>query len=369
MAEQLLQITPSETPQERPSKWKQRVLQGLALFIFAALPAWLCQYFVDPPQDRHIHVEAFRYGKNPSVIHANWGDRLHLTFSTKDTGHSFFLEEFNIDAKISPGNPNIAVFRTDDPEAPPTFQREVVIEAKHDGWFGWLVSRSQFRCHVWCGPMHAFEHGNIIIAPNRLLYAGYGLLFGIPLVALVSLRPTLKRGWAQPPATVSDIGWDLFERFPWMKTVIKQRWFQVVFLSFGMALMYVVVVTSAFGTHVAGRNLGIMLMWVVWMFFLAAVLTPLGGAHLVLGLPIALVGRHFTAAHHFWGASGQDGQISQYVFWFEQTVASGPVQCLAQAVCVFVFGHVFNGAGDLSPRNSVGTGGYGGFGNGAGTGL
>src|SRR5512136_1616630 len=61
------------------------------------------------PTTRKIHIEAFRYGTSPSIIRANRGDRLSLTFSTSDTGHSFFLQDYRIDAKISPASETVEV--------------------------------------------------------------------------------------------------------------------------------------------------------------------------------------------------------------------------------------------------------------------
>jgi hypothetical protein len=39
-------------------------------------------------------LEAYRYGFSPSRIAVNRGDRLRLTFSTRDTGQSFFFQDY-----------------------------------------------------------------------------------------------------------------------------------------------------------------------------------------------------------------------------------------------------------------------------------
>jgi len=44
-----------------------------------------------------------------------------------------------------------------------------------------------------------------------------------------------------------------------------------------MMMMYIVVLTCIFGTKVSGRNLGVLLMWAIWLFLLVAVLTPFLG--------------------------------------------------------------------------------------------
>jgi ferredoxin len=44
-----------------------------------------------------------------------------------------------------------------------------------------------------------------------------------------------------------------------------------------MVMIYVVILTCVLGTKVSGRNLGVLLMWAIWLFFLVAVMTPLFG--------------------------------------------------------------------------------------------
>ncbi|MBN1441073.1 MAG: hypothetical protein JXA90_00120, partial [Planctomycetes bacterium] len=156
----ILEHPPKEVLAPSPaSRWRGRLGAGALLLIFAVVPAAAVQFTASEPAERDIHVEAFRYGKDPAVIRCNRGDRLRLTFSTRDTAHSFFLEEYDMDVKISPGTQEVAVYRTSDPEAPPVHTKEVLLDTAPRGVLGWLFSKSRYRCHVWCGPMHAFEHG------------------------------------------------------------------------------------------------------------------------------------------------------------------------------------------------------------------
>jgi len=266
------------------------VWQALLLLAFAVVPGSLCQFLAEPPQHRSIHVSSFRYGKKPSVIRCNRGDRLHLTFDTQDTGHSFFLEEFDLDVKITPASRNVTAFRTSDPGAAPELKREMVLHAEHPGWLRYLVSKSQYRCHVYCGPMHAFEHGNLIIEPNSLLFAALGVVMGIPLVGFVSLRRTLRQDSASAPLVSPTDGWDVFQRLPWLKRLVARRGFQFAWTSTIMILLYVVILTALFGTHMPGRNLGVMLTWVLWLFLLTAIMTPLGGRIWCLACPLPVPG-------------------------------------------------------------------------------
>ena len=166
----------------------KRITGNLLIVVIPGLIfAILAQFFTKAPVDRHIHITSFRYGKEPSVIRCNRGDRLHLTFSTDDTGHSFFLEEFDIDVKVSPSRDEVEVFRISNPTNKQIITKEFVLTAKHPGIYNYIVSRSNYRCHVWCGPMHAFEQGKIIILPNTLLAFSLGSLFGVILLWLLTI--------------------------------------------------------------------------------------------------------------------------------------------------------------------------------------
>jgi polyferredoxin len=209
------------------------------------------------------------------VIRCNRGDTLHLTFSTDDTGHSFFLEEFDIDVKVSPARDLVEVFKTSDPTDKPTRTEELIITAEHPGLLNYLVSKSNYRCHVWCGPMHAFEHGKLIILPNTLLVFSLGCMSGILLLWIIGFFRQSKRG------AVNDYnksGYrDLLKKSGLLRKSVISRWPQIIVVIFTMLLVYVVILASMFGTKMSGRNLGVLLMWAVWLFLLIALLTPFLG--------------------------------------------------------------------------------------------
>ncbi|MCB9211033.1 MAG: 4Fe-4S binding protein [Ignavibacteriales bacterium] len=259
----------------------------LIVILFALAPAIAVWFLKESPQHRYIHIENFRYGKNPSSIYCNRGDTLHLTFSSKDTGHSFFLEEFDMDVKVEPGNNTVLVFKASNPTLPPEIKDEVILVAKHAGLFGSFISKSNYRCHVWCGPMHAFEHGKLIIAPNYLLNMSIGLLLGIFVVVLRSIR---KGQFEIRNNTLTNDSPDLLIKFPLLKKLIKKNWFQPSLMIFGFTILYIVLLTTLFGTQMSGRNLGVMLVWTVWLFLVAAIFTPLGGRLWCLACPLPMFG-------------------------------------------------------------------------------
>src|SRR5512140_2681271 len=168
------------------------IINSLIIIGFGLIPAIICQFLTEKPISRNIHVRSFRYGKDPYVIRCNRGDTLHLTFSTDDTEHSFFLEEFDMDVKISPARDEVSVFKTSDPTAQPVQTKEVTLIARHPGVFNYIVSKSNYRCHVWCGPMHAFEQGKLIILPNTLLSFSIGSLLGILVLWLMAILNRTK---------------------------------------------------------------------------------------------------------------------------------------------------------------------------------
>ncbi|MCK4991362.1 MAG: hypothetical protein KAS29_12780, partial [Bacteroidales bacterium] len=223
-------------------EFKRHIINFLIVVCFGSVPAVICQFFTQQPVSRNIHIRSFRYGKDPSVIRCNRGDTLHLTFSTDDTGHSFFLEEFDIDAKVSPARDMVEVFRTSDPTEKSILTRELAITAEHPGLLNYLVAKSNYRCHVWCGPMHAFEHGKLIILPNTLLVFSLGCIAGILVLWLIGF---LRK---PDPRSVNDNnkeGYrDLLNKSGVLRKLVVSRWPQTILVMLAMMLIYVVILTS-----------------------------------------------------------------------------------------------------------------------------
>jgi len=249
------------------------------LAVFALLPACLAWLSNPSPQTRNIHIEAFRYGFSPSRIKAYGGDHLRLTFSTRDTGQSFFLQDYDLHVVISPGSQQVEVYRVSRPDEPPIRTSVVELRAGLDGWWGWAVSKSQFRNHTYNGPMHGTERGDLIVSPNYLLAAGLGLLFAIPLVGLL-LRDVQPKGTSL----------NLFTLLPPLKRLVKRPSFQFALTVPMLAVFYFVILAGLFGTKVSGRNAGPMVIWVVWLSALIVVLVPLGGRIWCLVCPLPSLG-------------------------------------------------------------------------------
>lgn len=260
----------------------RRAAALLILIVGAAFPAGFAGVTAHRGQTRDIHIEAYRYGFNPSRIKANRGDRLRLTFSTRDTGQSFFFQDYDLHVSITPGNKLVSVQRLSHPDDPPTLTETVEIVAGLPGWQGWLISKSQFRNHTYNGPLHGTERGELIVTPNFLLYGGLGLLCAIPLAGLMLARGQTASG--------SDRRLNLFRLFPWLKRVVKAPSFQFNLALPMLAVFWFIILAGLFGTKVSGRNAGPMVIWVLWLSALIILLVPIGGRIWCTVCPLPLMG-------------------------------------------------------------------------------
>ena len=278
---------------------------------FGILGGVFVNLFRADPVDRYIHIESFRYGKKPEIIRCNRGDRLHLTFSTSDTGHSFFLEEFGTDAKVSPGTDDFIVFNPNKPEEKPEIKKEVLITASHPGLWKYLVSKSQFRCHVWCGLLHAFEQGSLIIMPNTLLGFGTGSLLGIilllffPFIYIEKLQVPIDLSKKKNQRVKFKSGLTQFFKSPVVRLILTLA---------GLVFIYIVIIISTLGIHVAGRNLGTILVWILWLFVLITILTPFFGKIWCYMCPIPFFGDLFQKGSITSVRGGKTGRFHNRFF-------------------------------------------------------
>jgi polyferredoxin len=278
----LLPVKEQQQSPETGNLVRRRLAALLVLIVGAAFPAWLAGVPAHRPQTRDIHIEAYRYGFSPSRIQANRGDRLRLTFSTRDTGQSFFFQDYDLHVSITPGNKLVLVQRLSHPDDPPALMETVEIVAGLPGWQGWLISKSQFRNHTYNGPLHGTERGELIVTPNFLLHGGLGLLSAIPLAGLMLAR--------RRPAGGSDRRLNLFRLFPWLKRVVKAPSFQFNLALPMLAVFWFIILAGLFGTKVSGRNAGPMIIWVLWLSALIVLLVPVGGRIWCTVCPLPLMG-------------------------------------------------------------------------------
>jgi len=293
-----------------PLYMRHRKLIYMVMVLLCMGTAVFAEWVTTPlPTTRKIHMEAFRYGTEPSIIRANRGDQLMITFSTRDTGHSFFLQDYGIDAKITPASETVEVRDPLAPEAPPLYQSEVLLKAGLTGFWGGLVSTSRFRCHVFCGPMHGFEQGDLIVRPNFLLSGSLGLLLAIVLIGCLKIK------WeSDGPRPVSKPPVDLNKRFKVLDRLLKWRPLQFTFTLPVMAGLVVIVLAGLFGTKVGGRNLAVMLTWIIWISLLALVLVPLGGRIWCTICPLPALGEYLQRGATIEVRAGKRGRFGNRFF-------------------------------------------------------
>jgi len=266
---------------------RKHIISAAIISICVATALLLEWKTTPPPSQRAVHVEAFRYGTYPYIIRANRGDHLVLTFSTHDTGHSFFLQDYRIDAKISPASEQVEVRDPFSIEDPPRRMKEVHLTAGMTGIWGKLVSLSRYRCHVYCGPMHGFEQGDLIVRPNWLFSGGLGVLAAILLIGCMRAFHGSAESANRRATCVSLNSPNSFlDRF------LKWRPLQFALTLPFLAGLVIVIMAGLLGTKVGGRNVAVMFTWIVCMSLLTMVLVPLGGRVWCAICPLPVLGEY-----------------------------------------------------------------------------
>jgi len=139
-----------------------------------------------PPQERDLVITAHKYGYDPEVVHVNRGDRVRIRLVAKDVTHGFYLEGYDLDAKVRPENPT---FWLRQPSAGEQYHEveEIEFVASRTGKF-------RYRCSTTCGYMHPFMQGELIVSPNYLFSTSVGLSVGLVAGMLLFFRRATAGG-------------------------------------------------------------------------------------------------------------------------------------------------------------------------------
>lgn len=157
---------------------------GLVL-VLGGLGGFLLAYVRQaPPQERSFTITAQKYGYDPPVLRVNRGDRIHVRLVAKDNTHGFYLEGYDVDAKMRPDDDAIWLRR---PSQGGEYKKveEISFVASRPGKF-------RYRCSITCGYMHPFMQGELIVYPNYLYSTSVGLSVGMALGMLVLFGPSSK---------------------------------------------------------------------------------------------------------------------------------------------------------------------------------
>jgi plastocyanin len=209
-----------------------------------------------------IHARAFEY--TPRLIRVQRGERVKLTLIADDVSHGLILENYDVELEAHP---------KDDP--PPS----VEFVADKGGKF-------HYRCTVVCGPLHPFMVGELIVEPYNKLPIAWGLTVLVAVGMVVGVQT-----WGGQPRQ-DPLGRWTFEltRFQWVRSMLKQRWFQFVLILPNLAFFAVIMMAAFFGTPVGNANFAIIYVWIVWWAALKFFFIPIGGRLWCTMCPLPLPG-------------------------------------------------------------------------------
>ncbi len=157
-----------------------------------ALLFWYFPRSPQEPQVRKIHIVARQYAYEPHRIEVAQGDEVHITLSSRDVVHGFYLEGYDIDAEVKAGRSGFGLRH---PSYEDEYQpvEEIVFTADRAGKF-------RYRCSHTCGYLHPFMLGEMIVTPNRLFPLGAFLVVSMLLAALVGAWPYARRAVTVVPS-------------------------------------------------------------------------------------------------------------------------------------------------------------------------
>ena len=108
---------------------------------------------------------AEQYVFDPPVLRVNRGDRVILTLQAADVVHGFYLDGYDIKARVEPGISQTIEFTAD------------------------KAGKFRYRCSVSCGTLHPFMIGELIVGPNTPLIRAGGLAILAAVATLFFVRP------------------------------------------------------------------------------------------------------------------------------------------------------------------------------------
>jgi cytochrome c oxidase subunit II len=164
-----------------------RLLNYLMLLLPLALggaAGFSLSYFRRPlPEERRFTITAHKYAYDPSTIEVNRGDTVRIRLVSTDVTHGFYLEGYDLDAKVRREDPTFWVRHPSEKDAEYKPAEEVSFVAGRAGKF-------RYRCSITCGYMHPFMNGILIVRPNYLYPTGVGLSLGLVVGMLWIFRRT-----------------------------------------------------------------------------------------------------------------------------------------------------------------------------------
>jgi heme/copper-type cytochrome/quinol oxidase subunit 2 len=156
------------------------LLIGMLLFAGGSAGFLFAHFGRVPSQERNITITAHKYAYDPPTLQVNRGDRVHIRLVSKDVTHGFYLEGYDLDAKVRPDNPTFWMRR-------PSEQKEYK-EVEEISFVANRPGKFRYRCSITCGYMHPFMQGELIVRPNYLFSTSVGLSLALAAGMLLILR-------------------------------------------------------------------------------------------------------------------------------------------------------------------------------------
>jgi len=139
------------------------------------------------PKTKTITVTARRYAFSPPVIKVDYGDTLNIRLVSMDVVHGFYLEGFDVDARVTANEPNFKFRHPSENDDWKEVESFTVI-ANRRGKF-------RYRCSQTCGTLHPFMQGELIVEPNLTYYGGFGGVIGLFFgILIIFVRNEKSRG-------------------------------------------------------------------------------------------------------------------------------------------------------------------------------
>lgn len=240
------------------------------LFIIMALGLAGCgQSSQSQGQVKHIELRAKRYAYTPSVIEVNKGDRIILKLISEDVTHGFYLDGYDVNFYVHPGE-----------------TREVAFRADKAGKF-------TFRCSKTCGEFHPYMVGYFKVLPNTRYHTAalFVALLGVGSIGL-SFRGKGRSNPREKLFGLIPLDWrfDLTKYKP-VRALFKSRWFPFVPILFNFFIFAVILIAGFVGGWSTGNyNFGIMIVWILWWSLLMTLMVPLIGRFWCMVCPFPLLG-------------------------------------------------------------------------------
>lgn len=153
---------------------KQKLKNSILVIItitISSLIGVLIGWSSSEPVRRDILVKARQYAYDPPVIKVNRGDTLHIKLTSLDVVHGFFVEGYDIDARIFSHQKKFKIRHPSEGEKWTEVEELVIITDK--------TGKFRYRCSNTCGSMHPFMQGELIVQPNTTYHAGVGGIVGL----------------------------------------------------------------------------------------------------------------------------------------------------------------------------------------------